>query len=383
MVGVAKFGIAECYRAFAADRAVTAALTFAGVTWASWLIWIKSAGSLAGDVLPIAAVALALAKIYTTLYPREPKPASAAAAVAPGWHWSWKGIGLAALAVLTLGGILLFSRSASASPGDASGGEATDETGGEEPTGHALYDLARTFQGNTPEALKNGRANPKVKAMFAAVKGGEPGGRFDPEKVDCRKVPWCSVFINYLCMRLNYPRTNSPMARSWLLWGQRALKPMLGDVVVMWRGKYDDGESGHVGLFVKKVGPWIYVLAGNQGDCVSVEKFHESKLLQYRRKMPLWKSKQVIANAATAAGAAGGGGAIVHDIATSGEPAVTPVLVPAAETIETAKETLQQVAWHLPGRWQQYALLACTVLSLAGAYYVWHERKRYRSEIGW
>jgi uncharacterized protein (TIGR02594 family) len=70
--------------------------------------------------------------------------------------------------------------------------------------------------------------------------------------------------------------------RSWLNYGKPLSKPVLGCIVVFWRGS-KTGWSGHVGLVVglDKAGN-LMVLGGNQGDMVSIKPFGKERVLGYR-----------------------------------------------------------------------------------------------------
>jgi len=251
-------------------------------------------------------------------------------------------------------------------------GDADDEG----DTGHKLYDLARTFVGNTPERLADGKASPKVRAMFAAVDGfKDKAGRIT---ADPRSVPWCSVFVNYLCMQLGLPRTRNAMARSWLQWGKAVTEPDLGDVVVMWRGSYNDGETGHVGIFAGFEGQRVKILGGNQGDEVKIAYFPRSRVLGYRRHKSLWKSKEMV-GAGIKGGAAVGAGGLAISEAMDEAPAHAPSV---AEHIESVREPVMNVAEYLPGRWRVYAIIFCSVLGLVGVGLVWYARNQRRQQNG-
>ena len=98
-------------------------------------------------------------------------------------------------------------------------------------------------------------------------------------KADEDEVPWCSAFVNWCIIQAGLKGTNSAMARSWLKWGQEVKNPYKGCVVVVSRGVY---PQGHVGFFVHEQNGLIGLLAGNQGDAVSISYFNKSKVLGFR-----------------------------------------------------------------------------------------------------
>lgn len=104
------------------------------------------------------------------------------------------------------------------------------------------------------------------------------------------ETPWCSAFVNGIHWELRLPRTKSARARSWLqigtpvVWGQERL----GDVVVLRRGDSTAGPDvidapGHVGFFAGREDGVVLVLGGNQGNQVSVARFHSNQVLGIRR----------------------------------------------------------------------------------------------------
>ena len=94
-------------------------------------------------------------------------------------------------------------------------------------------------------------------------------------------VPWCASFANWVCTAAGMKGTGFANARSFLDWGAKLDKPILGCVVVLKRGK---PPAGHVTFcdhpdisngIVRCVG-------GNQGDRVRVSRYPISDVLGYR-----------------------------------------------------------------------------------------------------
>ncbi|MCA3131528.1 MAG: TIGR02594 family protein [Betaproteobacteria bacterium] len=96
---------------------------------------------------------------------------------------------------------------------------------------------------------------------------------------------WCGLAMAYVAGQAgwdNAPRGNSLLARNWLYWGTAALVPMLGDVLVFWRGA-PTGIKGHVGVYVGEDEDAYHVIGGNQDDRVSIKRIGRQRLLQARR----------------------------------------------------------------------------------------------------
>ena len=94
------------------------------------------------------------------------------------------------------------------------------------------------------------------------------------------EVPWCSSFVNWCLTQAGYKGTNSAWARSWMGWGYACLQEP-GCVVVLQRG--NNAQTGHVGFFMgQKLGGWVSVLGGNQGDRVCLASFPAEMVLGYR-----------------------------------------------------------------------------------------------------
>ena len=70
------------------------------------------------------------------------------------------------------------------------------------------------------------------------------------------------------------------MARSYLAWGEALDEPRTGAIAVLSRGA--DPSLGHVGFLVGLTASDIVLLAGNQGDAVSVQAFPRSRLVGVR-----------------------------------------------------------------------------------------------------
>ena len=95
---------------------------------------------------------------------------------------------------------------------------------------------------------------------------------------------WCSIFMNWVCLKAGFEKTDKPNARSWLKAGRKVTNPEPGDIVVYWR-EAPSSWKGHVGIFMGFSADQtrIYTLGGNQGDSVSISAYPVDKLLEFRR----------------------------------------------------------------------------------------------------
>ena len=143
-----------------------------------------------------------------------------------------------------------------------------------------LFDLGQRFVGHLQE--KPGSADhPYIRFAHSLTTLGE-----SPDS-----VPWCSSWLNSLAFLLDLPRSKSAAARSWLSIGKSidALSDaQIGnDIVILNRGGSADPSvsgPGHVGIFAGLQGSThVLLLAGNQGDKVSIAAFPISSILGVRR----------------------------------------------------------------------------------------------------
>tara|TARA_A200000113_G_scaffold182363_1_gene168496 strand:+ start:1744 stop:2283 length:540 start_codon:yes stop_codon:yes gene_type:complete len=92
-------------------------------------------------------------------------------------------------------------------------------------------------------------------------------------------IPWCGLFIAVAASRAKFPFGQKALsARAWLTWGQEAVYPSLGDVLVFARG-----GGGHVGLYVGEDYTHFHVLGGNQSNEVNIMRIKRDRLLGARR----------------------------------------------------------------------------------------------------
>lgn len=94
-------------------------------------------------------------------------------------------------------------------------------------------------------------------------------------------IAWCGLAMGYVAGQAGWdhaPRGNALWARNWLFWGNKADKPMLGDVLV-----FERGSGGHVGLYVGEDSECFHVIGGNQSDVVSIKRIEKTRLLGSRR----------------------------------------------------------------------------------------------------
>lgn len=96
------------------------------------------------------------------------------------------------------------------------------------------------------------------------------------------ETAWCAAFMNWCLVKAGYPQTGSLAARSFMQYGEPTAKPLLGDIVVLWRIS-PNSPYGHVGFYVTENKDYIFILGGNQTNQVNVRYFPKSQLLGYRR----------------------------------------------------------------------------------------------------
>lgn len=99
------------------------------------------------------------------------------------------------------------------------------------------------------------------------------------------ETAWCSAFLFFCAGKAGVerpPLSEAPSARSWLKCGEPIVEPQLGDVVVIPRGVQPTWQA-HVGIFIRRIGKFIYILGGNQSDAVGVGVFSGERVLGYRR----------------------------------------------------------------------------------------------------
>lgn len=98
------------------------------------------------------------------------------------------------------------------------------------------------------------------------------------------ETPWCSIFVNWCCLKAGLQRTHKANARSWLSVGIPTNQPVPGDIVIFWRDK-PRSWKGHVGIFMgySKDLQQVFTLGGNQKNSVSIQGYDASKVLGFRR----------------------------------------------------------------------------------------------------
>lgn len=138
-----------------------------------------------------------------------------------------------------------------------------------------------------PAWLKLGRAEIGVKEIPgtgnnpAILKYYADAGH--PE-INHEDTPWCAAWTGAMLERSGVPSSKALNARSYLTWGKPVKKPYPGCVAVFSRGD-PRGWEGHVGFYLGEEGGQIKLLAGNQGDAVSVGSEPASRLLGYREPL--------------------------------------------------------------------------------------------------
>lgn len=96
------------------------------------------------------------------------------------------------------------------------------------------------------------------------------------------ETAWCSAFVNWCMEQAGIKGTEKANARSWLKWGKKIKIPEVGCITILWRGD-PNGWQGHVGFFIKETSSYVYLLGGNQGDQVKIQRYPKTRVLGYRK----------------------------------------------------------------------------------------------------
>lgn len=123
------------------------------------------------------------------------------------------------------------------------------------------------------EEIPGTEDNPRIVEYLLTV--------FDHKQHD--EVAWCSAFVSWCMTQAGYHSTHSALARSWMYYGLPAIKPLIGDIIVIRRGK--EAWMGHVGFYAGKRGDNILLLGGNQSNAVNISAFPASSVIAMRRPM--------------------------------------------------------------------------------------------------
>ena len=115
-------------------------------------------------------------------------------------------------------------------------------------------------------------SNPRIDEYLRA------GGAKHPSD----EIAWCSAFVNWCVSQAGLKGTGRLAARSWASWGVEAPSTTpIGAIIVLWR-ENPKGLKGHVGFFIREELGQVWLLSGNQGNCVSVHAYPTFRVLARR-----------------------------------------------------------------------------------------------------
>lgn len=111
--------------------------------------------------------------------------------------------------------------------------------------------------------------HPRILSWWKAIKRG--GIKSD-------EVPWCAAFVGAQLEAVGIISSRYESAKSYLTWGRRLDKPVVGCIVV-----FERSVGGHVGFVVgvNELGD-LLVLGGNQNDEVNIRAFRHDRVVGYR-----------------------------------------------------------------------------------------------------
>jgi uncharacterized protein (TIGR02594 family) len=130
--------------------------------------------------------------------------------------------------------------------------------------------FARAELAASVKEIVGGGSNPRIEEYLrtCGIHGGD-------------EVAWCSAYVNWCVEQTGLKGTDRGAARSWATWGVEAPKPPpFGAITVLWREK-PQGPKGHVGFFVREELGQVWLLAGNQGNAVSIHAFPKLRVLEH------------------------------------------------------------------------------------------------------
>ena len=86
------------------------------------------------------------------------------------------------------------------------------------------------------------------------------------------ETPWCAAYVGAMLYRASIQPNGSLGARSYERWGIKLRNPVYGCIGVKTRAR-GPLWAGHVGFVVAANRQQVWLLAGNQGDAVSVAAY--------------------------------------------------------------------------------------------------------------
>lgn len=174
-------------------------------------------------------------------------------------------------------------------------------------------------------------------------------------EVTADSVAWCAAFTGAMLERSGVPSSKQLNARSYMNWGKPVAKPYPGCIAVFKRGT--DGWSGHVGFFLEQSEDRITILAGNQGDAVSVGTEPHSALLGFREPVTPSNSRTLKAQSV---GLLMGDGMTAAAIGSKG-------IVDSLPDALALGTTVQSLATY----WPYFAIIGITISILARMATIW------------
>lgn len=228
--------------------------------------------------------------------------------------------------------------------------------------------------------MKGGRkvSNPVVERYIAKVIG---------HTADAIDTPWCAGWVGAKLEYNNIASTKSLAARSYLRFGETVwsnktndLSDMQqlaqeGDIVVLMRGRSDDGIKGHVGFLLgfTDVGDPVLISA-NDDDAVLMASFPARRVLGIVRPNGAWKSR-------TLRSVAGSGISETTNQAVQAlvpEPSQVKAIDHALETVQSIEGPVRAIASYKP--WIT-AVLSCITVALLvlAAWYRYQDHQNGRN----
>lgn len=222
------------------------------------------------------------------------------------------------------------------------------------------------------------RSNPVVERYIEKVSG---------RVLSAIDYPWCAFWVGAKLEYNGHPSTKSGMARSYVRYGemiwdvnkhppeQMQANTQEGDIVVMWRGRSDDGVKGHVGFllgFDEEGNPVL--VSGNDHDSVQLAVFPAYKVIAIVRPKSALKSKTL--RSVAGSGISEATNQLVSTVVP--EPTQQQAVAKALEAVQSIEGPVKAISTFKP--WITAALSTITLaLLLLAAWYRYSDHRNGRN----
>lgn len=96
------------------------------------------------------------------------------------------------------------------------------------------------------------------------------------------ETPWCAAFVSWILKKCNKNIKSTLRAKDFLEIGEATTSPVMGDIAIIYSND-PKLQFSHVSFYVRELGPYFFLLGGNQSNMVMIKAYSKTLPISFRK----------------------------------------------------------------------------------------------------